>query len=889
MKHNRNSQKQAEQNHDQAVARLRRGMAACLSAAALVLAGWTAPLTGAAQSNQTAQPSQGPSADSSAGNIVGTSVQTSQVQAGAYRVHLGDVANADSESAGSAGSGSTSADADQTNTDLQKNTIISEESGEGGFIFPEAIITQGTAPIRTMIISVDSGSFTVPAGYGTYLFNRGGTMSNQGRATTDVLISFSSTQAENAQELLRQVRFYPERKEQDIYVEISASGTSIPTGNAFAMDQSTGHRYVFVSVPGSCAWNYAYNAAKTYTLCGMRGYLIALDGENETSCASAVAGVPVWTSATMLTSPAGAKITDPSAVTAAAVPAGATAGNQISGVSGADGSSGASTGASGTAGTSAGTAQRQALYYWAAGPSAGQEVNGGLWGKNQPDNTPNDGGAGVSNALNLGAGAADGQKVESCGVLEPSEDYLLHDLPEGSLSGASEAPKGYIVEFSDYNRAQDAGTLTASTSAELSVPTVVVTYHLGDEGTFRRSFAEQYGLNPDSDSSESSSGSSKSDPAIRTLQVGILAGARLGSEGYTMGTASMTGSTFRNMGNIQNTKAMLLCWTDKSGEVYDADSAVSGDLDLYARWLRYDQLYPKITLQVSGNGHFTSAPEVRTEKDEDGRTEAAGTVSRSTDRTGKAVYTISADLLAAAACPSGTFAKLRRTVSSRTGSGAKDYREAAENIAEALNAELTVGDIISALPEWDAENDNTLTKWTGGDHSVYTSAELKKAPLDGSQTYTANFRKIVYKLRYSLDGGTNSRRNPSEYVVTDSKFKLEKPTKEGYTFAGWYTDASFDHRITSLSSSSITSDTTLYAKWQRNRNTEYIVEHYIDRGGEYSLKKTQKKKGETDSMVTAQPIAISGYECDTTIAGTRSMGTVKGDGSLVLKLYYKRK
>ncbi len=42
---------------------------------------------------------------------------------------------------------------------------------------------------------------------------------------------------------------------------------------------------------------------------------------------------------------------------------------------------------------------------------------------------------------------------------------------------------------------------------------------------------------------------------------------------------------------------------------------------------------------------------------------------------------------------------------------------------------------------------------------------------------------------------------------------LKNPTREGYTFGGWYTDAACTKKVTSLGKTTYTSDITLYAKW----------------------------------------------------------------------------
>ncbi len=70
------------------------------------------------------------------------------------------------------------------------------------------------------------------------------------------------------------------------------------------------------------------------------------------------------------------------------------------------------------------------------------------------------------------------------------------------------------------------------------------------------------------------------------------------------------------------------------------------------------------------------------------------------------------------------------------------------------------------------------------------------------------------KITYHLDGGVNAQINPINYNST-STIILAEPTKEGFTFAGWYTDSDYTNLITEISVGR-TGDLDLYAKWISN-------------------------------------------------------------------------
>lgn len=67
-----------------------------------------------------------------------------------------------------------------------------------------------------------------------------------------------------------------------------------------------------------------------------------------------------------------------------------------------------------------------------------------------------------------------------------------------------------------------------------------------------------------------------------------------------------------------------------------------------------------------------------------------------------------------------------------------------------------------------------------------------------NQTFTPKWQPIKYYITYNLDGGMNNESNPSSYTIEDN-IVLKDPSKLGYTFKGWYSDAEFTTRVTSIS------------------------------------------------------------------------------------------
>ena len=91
----------------------------------------------------------------------------------------------------------------------------------------------------------------------------------------------------------------------------------------------------------------------------------------------------------------------------------------------------------------------------------------------------------------------------------------------------------------------------------------------------------------------------------------------------------------------------------------------------------------------------------------------------------------------------------------------------------------------------------TLTADTGYELAALTDNDVAVSPLpalgeeqtrantEGEEfvTLNATFSTITYTLTYTLNGGTAT--NPDTYNVETETFKLNNPTKTGYTFTGW--------------------------------------------------------------------------------------------------------
>jgi uncharacterized repeat protein (TIGR02543 family) len=86
--------------------------------------------------------------------------------------------------------------------------------------------------------------------------------------------------------------------------------------------------------------------------------------------------------------------------------------------------------------------------------------------------------------------------------------------------------------------------------------------------------------------------------------------------------------------------------------------------------------------------------------------------------------------------------------------------------------------------------------------------------------------RIFYNIHYHLDGGTNGD-NPDRYTVESEEIILEIPTKDGYTFGGWFDNVEKSGKPITNISGGLIGDITLYADWILDI---YDIEYNLDGG-----------------------------------------------------------
>ncbi len=152
-------------------------------------------------------------------------------------------------------------------------------------------------------------------------------------------------------------------------------------------------------------------------------------------------------------------------------------------------------------------------------------------------------------------------------------------------------------------------------------------------------------------------------------------------------------------------------------------------------------------------------------------------------------------------------------------------------------------------------------------------------------------------LTFEANGGTYI--NPTFYAAGKQTVAPAQPTKNGYTFAGWYSDSDFNTPYTF--GSALAGSATVYAKWNANVNTKYTLVYWIENADDahYTFEKAVSVTGKTGEAVSLNDSQTSVYNLhanhrehfaydNSKTRAALSGAVIAGDGSTVVNLYYGR-
>jgi uncharacterized repeat protein (TIGR02543 family) len=172
---------------------------------------------------------------------------------------------------------------------------------------------------------------------------------------------------------------------------------------------------------------------------------------------------------------------------------------------------------------------------------------------------------------------------------------------------------------------------------------------------------------------------------------------------------------------------------------------------------------------------------------------------------------------------------------------------------------------------------------------------------NGTVTLYAVWAGINYTVAYNANGGTGGMASSAHVYGTAKALTANAFVRPGYTFKGWSTvvnpalNAAINYTNgQSVTNLSVTDGATiiLYAVWTVNTNTPYKAELYLQNANDnnFSLADTKALTGTTDTTasVTGTTYTVANGTFYSGYSGNVLSGSISGDGTLVLKVYYTR-
>ena len=193
---------------------------------------------------------------------------------------------------------------------------------------------------------------------------------------------------------------------------------------------------------------------------------------------------------------------------------------------------------------------------------------------------------------------------------------------------------------------------------------------------------------------------------------------------------------------------------------------------------------------------------------------------------------------------------------------------------------------------YDVDATHKLVGWAADQNDTTNIANSIAVPEGSTSVNVYAIIKEGYWVTFDSDGGS----------AIDSQFVFDKislndqttPKKPGYTFDGWYNGTEEVENGTQ-----ITKPMTLKAHWTPEK-VSYTVIHWWENADDngYSFHESETKKGFTGSETeaVAKSYTVDGKNIfgesvkdKVFTASTISQKTIKGDGSTIVNVYYKRK
>ena len=195
---------------------------------------------------------------------------------------------------------------------------------------------------------------------------------------------------------------------------------------------------------------------------------------------------------------------------------------------------------------------------------------------------------------------------------------------------------------------------------------------------------------------------------------------------------------------------------------------------------------------------------------------------------------------------------------------------------------------------YEVDSTHKLVGWAAEKNGTTNIADKISVPADQTSVNVYAIIKEGYWVSFNSDGGSIV---DSQFVLHGDNLVLDKsttPTKPGYSFDGWY------NGLTKVENgATVTSPMTLTAHWKAAQ-VSYTVIHWWENADDdgYSFHESETKTGFTGSKTEAveKSYTVDGKNIfgesvkdKVFTATTIEQKTIKGDGSTIVNVYYKRK
>ena len=180
---------------------------------------------------------------------------------------------------------------------------------------------------------------------------------------------------------------------------------------------------------------------------------------------------------------------------------------------------------------------------------------------------------------------------------------------------------------------------------------------------------------------------------------------------------------------------------------------------------------------------------------------------------------------------------------------------------------------------YEVDSTHKLVGWAAKKNGTENIADKISVPADQTSVNVYAIIKEGYWVSFNSDGGSIV---DSQFVLHGDNLVLDKsttPTKPGYSFDGWY------NGLTKVENgATVTSPMTLTAHWKAAK-VSYTVIHWWENADDdgYSFHESENKTGMTGTEANAKAKSYEGFT-----AQPVAKKTIKGDGSTIVSVYYKR-